>query len=637
MDTPENYRLIAEDLKKCLKAMKKDQFSLVSFTPSNPFALATLKKDLQKNLANSFLIVDNTLFKEEKHKLKLKVFQEHENEILEKVRNGVAIHNKFEGSKEDFDLMQKSHQSYFPIMFVLYDDVNDVMTKTNDNWKIINNQSDKYLLMINKNYKSFDDYTFETFSFKKVKNLVSLKSSKEYYQASGEEIDLELETGAPKKASPVYKRNKENIVHYDIFSKLPKPSIYPPDHKSKKWLQEFYNYLNAILIIIVPEDKKRLIPYILNKKTIQEVWLSVFTHTTTNVNTGKNYEAYEAIGDKSSKHAFMIYYTTRFPYASQGDITNVLQKFESDDGQIPIGKAMGLIDWMGVPDVLKTNLKIHEDMVEAFCGGLDVILNRYTSMGSVMPILYNMNKLLYDDTDMQEDISAITFLDQLLVQLVGSKKPTVIEEKKFFLKRPRNMDPAIFEEVIECGNNVLSQNTIAGSFTSEQTDQEKDKKIKGFEFKEYRTAAGKLKVDVVMTQAGVEIINRYGFNFRSGYVIGSASDATAKPAKRHAADNARDNLAKKGLTKKWLDKQKMERNMSDMGDLKKEILLKAKQLHPDIVSYVIKTKKLMKDNIFMLVGENKDGYGYILETYITADSLKNNFLIVAKNFLNIED
>ena len=604
---------IIDNLKKTLLNLKHKKFSLINIYPTDVYDFENFRKTFKNKLENVVIIQNKNKFSlsysSDDENIKIianKTFQDKQEEIFEKTQNGVVIyHNNFE--------KLEGLQAYYPIIYLAnIEDVDEFREKfKNDleDWQDIYYQNSKLMVLYNKNIKAFQTFKFKEFD---IKSSVKINSNKVGYES---------------------KLKPDNYINYDIFNNLPKPTIYPPDRKNPKWCQEFYNYLLEIIKIITPVNKERMIPYILNKETFKNNWLKAFTHFTDKPDVTQNYEALEHIGDKALKHAFIDYFYERYPYATSGDLNNATQLTQTDEPQSEIGYKLGLINWVCLEEVLRDNMKLNEDLLESFAGALDISLYQAGIVGGSIPILNNFFKLLYQDYDLFTDINASTWLNQFIEQIAPKDKQIQKEDKSFIsLPRPKQIDPKIFSKIIIDVNKLLEKEGIDETVTSEKLEKKKDT---GVEWDEIITNDNKVKVDVRLNEYGSKILKHFGFNFKKNQIIGSAIESTKKPAKRHASDNAKEFLAKNGITTKWVEYQNFKRKMGDLEGLEEKALLKAKKKYRDIIMLGIKDKKIKKDAVFVLYGENKKGYKYFLDSYVSDGTPTNNHLLLIKKFLNL--
>ena len=600
---------IVSNIKKFLNKFKYQKFSLVNIYPTDVYLYENLLKNFENILDHNIVVSDDKAFNSEKEnyqRITTKVFKTKQTKFYEATSNAVLIwHNDF----ENLDGLQ----AYYPLIFVLNVEKEpflDTFSDNLDSWKAIYQADIDTMLLVNKNLESFKSFTFESFV-----------------------LAPEPRIKSPKVVSKL----KEDSPDYSIFKTLPKPIIYPADRTNIKWCQEFYTYISFILKLIVPENRERLIPYILNKQTMK-VWLRAFTHFTTRPDNSENYEALESIGDTVLKTAFKIYFFKRYPYADADRLNNVGQETQSDEEQAKLSDSLGLIQWVKLDKVLEDNSKIKEDLLEALAGAIELILSDLGYHGAAVDIFVHMFSLIYDSYEFKPRINSQTWLIQLIPQLkqvsVKAKKESPTSGvRNILMPRPPAIDYEVYQDIIDFANQKIKDEGIPGLVVDEKKISKQSNQ--GIYLRESRTKENKIKSEWYLDEYAARVLNQYGFNFKKDQVIGMAVEATRDPSKRHAADNARDYLYKKGITKEWVDKQREKKKVQDIDPrLAREALLKAKNIHKDILKLNIKAKNLKKDNIFVLYGENKEGKKYYLDKLVTENRATDNYSLLFKKFLD---
>jgi dsRNA-specific ribonuclease len=617
-----NYNFFTKNTISLLGGLKKSQVSILYLHPEeNHVELEYLLTDHLKNI----VYVSS---KYGKQKISPKEWEKNQEFYKQKTKNAFVLYNKFKGSLADFEEMKRSFRDIYPLVYVVYEDSDNINFEDGDGWNVVEEEGEENgILLVNKKIKKFQNLTFEDFDLKKS---VSLRSSKKLDPALDDDIiDISFgETETVTDIKPVTKQ-KSNEEDFSIFKDLPKPTMRP-NHKSKEWLKEFYNYLRVLILRILPPDKVKLIDYILNKETIANVWLKVFTHKVANPTRGENYEIYESIGDRVLKYVFALYFHDRFPLASEGEIANASKHFQSDDRQSETGKHMGLLNWIDAPPELSTNLKNNEDMYEAFAGGLELILNKNTVMGNSTQIIYHFFALLYDEFDFGDiRIDPRTWLGQL-IEGIAKKSFVVKKEKLFYLPRPKEIPDDVFEKIVESGNEIVSSKGLDYILTSKNQN---DKKNPGFEFITSVTQNNQTEFKVILNSYGAEVLNSYGFNLKNGKEIGKAVEPTTKPAERNGSENAREFLNSIGVTDDWVQQQRRKRRFMRIVNYE-EALVKAKSMHKDIIDLdVVNALTIKRDSFFQLIGLTKTHKKYLLWTKTTSNKLQNNFQETIDEFI----
>jgi len=593
-------------LKKILTNYKQKKFSLINIYPSDVYFLENFINKFKKEIKDDIIVVGKKIdLVEKEYKLiSPEIFNEKRLEFYEKTRNGILIwFDKFEKLEE--------LNAYYPVVFIYnIEEENKFKSDYKDDlkdWKPIYYQKENLMVLVNLNIKNFDNYVFT--------NKV--------------EFDKKIKE---KDVKPVYQLEPENYINYDIFKNLPKPTIKPADKNNIKWCQEFYTYIVALLTIIVPVEKVKLIPYIINKQNFKSIWLKAFTHFINNLNITENYESLEHIGDKALKHSFINYYYQRFPYATAADMTNVTKLTQSDDPQSELSSHMGLINWADIDDSLKENVKINEDLLESFSGALDVALYRSGNSGASVPILVNMFSLVYENYTFDIKLDAKTWLEQLIEQILPAELKESDENKNsIYLKKPNNIEFSVFNKIINEANKVLKNENSDKTIV-----QETKKDDKGIIFIYTINNEGKYKCDIRLNDYGAKILNLVGnFKFKANQILGSSTVAAKILARRNASNNAKKYLGEKGIDENWLKTIKNKKSLKYFKGLEEQIILKAKQKHKDIIFIGVTKKELKHDKVFVLFGENKKGHKYILYRNKVGRELNNNFLEIGKKYLDL--
>jgi dsRNA-specific ribonuclease len=625
---------IIDNLKKLLTSLKRHKFSLVNIYPSDVYTFENFKKTFESKLENIIVIQTKSKFVLFDKTVKLvspKVFDEKKTEFFEKTKNAVVIWNDKLESLEGL-------QAYYPIIYVKVRDFDDFNERNKDHledWKVMPYEAEKLVVLINKNIKAFKSLTFDEFN---ISPLAKTSEEVKKEDQALKDLGLDLRYSEKEKVKFVTKLRPKNEINYSIFDNLPQPTIYPPNRNNVKWCQEFYSYIHAILKIIVPVEKERIIDMILNKQTLK-VWLRGFTHRTINLNIEENYEALESVGDKTLKNAFSIYYFKRHPTAGPDELNNATKETQSDEAQAELSDNIGLIRWCKLDSIFQGNMKIKEDLLESLAGVITVILNEKNIYGFATDIFYNMFKLIYDDYTINARIDAATFVRQVIPPLKPSEagknrsdSPTA-NIRQIYMPRPKQIDYQVYKKILKQAEKIIKDNDIEGIIVDEK--QKEKQADQGIHDRTTTTPAGKIKVEFYIDKFASDVFKLYGFNFKPGMVIGAATESTTAPAKRRAGDNAREFLYKNGITLEWIKDMKDDKKMKDLQGLDKRALLKAKQKHKDIIRLGVADKKIKSDQLFILYGENKDGKKYNLEYYVSGGS-DNNYLVLVKKYLGLD-
>lgn len=624
---------ITDNLKKLLDNLGQNKFSLLYLFPKDTYAFEKFNKKFENNLENSVVVQTKNKFNILERSFKLispQIFKEKKTELYEKTKNAVVIWEK------DFNEL-KGLQAYFPVLYIgnieNQEDFKEKFKDDLEDWKDLYFQNEKLMVLVNRNIKNIDSFVFKDFDISKaVKTKQKIEEEKTMIKNLGVDIEYDSKPQAVEKLQP------NNYINYEIFKLLPKPSIKPANRRDIKWCQQFYSYILALLEVIVPPEKERLIKYIINKDTMK-TWLTAFTHFTSRPDTDENYDTLEALGDTILKCAFKNYYLRRFPYADQAILNNVSQTSQSDAGQIELGSHMGLINWVDSHEIVRDNKKLNEDLLESFAGAVDYILAEQGQGGLSVSIFMNMYELLYKDYTFDTSINAPTWLEQIIPQIAPEnlkmkKTSPTRQERLIEMPRPKTLDHETYKEILQKANQIIQEEGIEGKIVDEIPKQKT--KDFGIVIKESITANKKYKAEVIINDYGSKVFKLYGFNFKAGQVIATATDPTKKPAKNIAAKKAKDFLYKHGITIEWVKTQKQNKLIKDLGDLEEKAILKAKQMYPDIHSLGVKSKSLTSDSVFILYGSNKeDTKKYFLVANIGSDKDTSNYKALVEKFLNL--
>lgn len=619
-----DYNFFIEKAIMLLEGLHKKKFSLVVLYPPNESYMVEMFHKLFKHLENCIYVSDKIDAQIENVK---RVHPKAWESVMAQTQNAFIIYNDFKG---DIKQIKEEFKDLYPVVYVIYKDKSFEPNEEekDKNWKAV--VFENSILLVNKKIRKFTSLVFSDFETQEtVKNE---HHENEHKTPISDLIDLNFDDDKPpitKQIEPVgiQKPNEEN---FDIFKNLPLPSM-EVNHKNAKWRKEFYNYLHTLIGRILPPGKEKLMPYILNKETINDVWLKVFTHEIEDPTVNQNYEIYEAIGDRVLKYVFTIYYQKRFPYAAEKDIADASKEFQSDVRQAATSEKMGLINWLHGPKELKTSLKIHEDLYEAFFGGLELILNKYTVVGNSTQIVFNMFCILYDDFDFSSVlIDPKTWVNQL-IEGIAKKKFVQQKEKNYYVARPKEIEPKTFDKIIYAGNIILKDDGYEPILSDK--DNSTKSKDPGFDFITLITSQGQTESRVVLNQYGSDVLTSYGFDVQPNMLMGSSTEATSKPSIRNASAEARLKLYAMGITGEWKDEMKRKKTFAKISNFK-QALAKAKSMHSDIIDLdMTNPMTLKRDSFYQLIGITKTHKKYLLKTYVSPDKTQNNFQIVIDKFL----
>ena len=618
MESAESYQVIINNLVKILTSLKIDTFSLLDIYAENNYLLgdfiSSLKDKLKEIVTVGKIDVD---FAGEKRNITNQDWETNSELISERLKNAVVIYNKLNLNNQDFERNMSNFSAFFPLIFIITE--NNLSEQPDWRMQKLPHNVTVYL---NKNIKKFN--SFRIANFKKIKDisLASLNSTN-YSYVRGEEVEIILEQP---ETAPVTRR-KPNQINLSIFDNLPMPSV-TPDPNSKVFMQEFYTYLYQLIGRMLPPGKEKLLPFLLNKKTLQDVWLRAFTQEIIQPEKEGNYESLETIGDKVQEYVLIVYYLERFPTASEEDLTNIKQQVLKTEVQSVIAEHLKLPYWAIAPDKFRGNQKFQEDLFESITGALDIILNnKSNTLGQSTNIIYYVFKNMFDDYNFTEELKrpARNFVEQLIKEIRDTKAKS---EKTFHMKKPNEIPSEIWEEILTCGNNILLKNGIETPLSIHANVENN-----GIETVEEKNDNSLINVKVILNDYGSKVLAKHGKNIKPGTILGQASEATRRPANNNAFENAREFLIKKGITPEWRDNIRRKKIAAQIDGLD-IALAKAKSKYPQIVEVSVRNAKtLKKDQFYQVFGIDKDNKKYVLDIFVSDDKLRDNFQLAIDHYL----
>ena len=155
----------------------------------------------------------------------------------------------------------------------------------------------------------------------------------------------------------------------------------------------------------------------------------------------------------------------------------------------------------------------------------------------------------------------------------------------------------------------------------------------GIDFSTQKLDNTMLLAKVVLNDYGSKILAKHGKNIKSGTILGEATEATLKPAKNNAFENARQFLVKKGVTPEWRDEVKRKKTSSQIEGLDLA-LAKARNENSKIIEVSVRSAKtLKKDQFYQVYGIDKNDKKYILDVFVSDDKARNNYQLAVDNYL----
>jgi dsRNA-specific ribonuclease len=619
MESNEAYDYILSISKAMAKKCKKDKVSFLDlYSSDNQYVNYILQKS-SKILKDILVVTDKkTDFGEKVKIMTVEEWEEKKDKIMNFLKNAIVIINEENKYVEEMS-------KYFPIIFL------PLTSQEFEGWRRVDKEELGITLLVNNNIAKFECFTFKDDFFLEINDLKALDEG-DYFQERGEEEEILLDLQEKKGREVIEEKEPHaNIENWQIFDNLPQPSFIPPNFESGRWKRDFYNYLRSLVNLCIPTDleekeREHIMNIILNKNTINNEWKYCFTHKLIDPNPGKNYEVFERMGDKILEYCLLLYAKNEYANITESMLTNIRKAVLSKTKQGEIARVMEFYKWVDVPEKLRDNIEIGEDMFESFFGAIDAICNK-KRLGYSVKLIYTFLQNFYKGYTFisETKIDNPTFLEQLFAQITPNKKITL--KPYFILKKPPNMDTRIWNEMLKCGKEVLSKNEIdydiydkdPGSI--EKGIVKKEGKVDNYE-----------EITWNLTPYGAKVFKGLGINIKPG-VLGRGVRPTKNDALHMASDNAVEYLAQKGVDNEWRDSIKEKKKFKNIDNFE-EAKIKALDKHPDIVKFDIESKTLKHDKILIFKGETEEGNIYNLFTYIAkTGEKKDNFQEVINEYL----
>ena len=407
-----------------------------------------LSHPLTKNIINvSHIKSDN----EKVINMTRKQWNENKEELYNKTSNSFVIEGKEGLALEETYSKLQSYSEYYPIVLFHTD---ESVKKTEINKAGFSSYVEKgFVCCVNKNLKDFKKYYFD-----------DDKKSKNIFRETGEGIEVPIDIR--KKLSPVSTEKDEDLIDFSFLKDLKSPSHEKKLNKynipsSKKWLQQFYEYLRDLLSRIFPPERKGLVDMILTNETLKTYWIPCFTHVSANPNPGKNYEAIETIGDAGLGYCFKFYVKEKEPYSMESRISNLNQRYMSKDFQSKVSKMMKLDEWLITQGIPADRIDNSEDLLESLFGTIDKLLfikKGTTGLGVI--VIYHFMKLLFDNIKFSDEAAKNTEPERTYVEqyFSGQAFRTVERQQYTDLRKPKEIPEKLWEKMVKDMNMVLSKN-----------------------------------------------------------------------------------------------------------------------------------------------------------------------------------
>ena len=557
-----------------------------------------LAHPLTKNIINvSHIKSDN----EKVINMTRKEWDKNKEELYNKTSNSFVIEgNEGLALEETYSKLQ-SYSEYYPIVLFHTD---ESVKKTEINKAGFSSYVEKgFVCCVNKNLKDFKKYYFD-----------DDKKSKNIFRETGEGIEVPIDIR--KKSSPVSTEKDEDLIDFSFLKDLKSPSHEKKLNKynipsSKKWLQQFYEYLRDLLSRIFPPERKGLVDMILTNETLKTYWIPCFTHVSANPNPGKNYEAIETIGDAGLSYCFKFYVKEKEPYSVESRISNLNQRYMSKDFQSKVSKLMKLDEWLITQGIPADRIDNSEDLLESLFGTIDKLLfikKGTTGLGVI--VIYHFMKLLFDNIKFSDEASKNTEPERTYVEqyFSGQAFRTVERQQYTDLRKPKEIPEKLWEKMVKDMNMVLSKNEISPIVIKEDKESHR-----GIIENDKLLPDGKTIVTIKIMKSYADKVRGFGLPLegKGDILIGKYVSNTKKTAEKMAYAAAKKWMIENGLTKEWKDSANKKKKSSILQ--KKDLVFeKAKSKFPDLVGEIsVARLKTIKINgrdvvVYQIRGTDKE-------------------------------
>ena len=558
--------------------------------------------------------------------LSRKFWNDNKEELYCKTKNSFVVHGKPESALEETYSTLTEYSKFYPI--VLFYSQEDINKKEIGTSGYSSQKQDDFVCCVNKNLRSFKSYETDKFGEIEETKEEPKNSVRKSFRVSGKGTEVPI--SIRKNKSDETSLAKESGSDFSFLDDL----IYPTHEMelnkynvptSKQWWQQFYEYLRDLLTRIFPKDRTGLVDLILTKETLKTYWLACFTHVTANPNGNKNYEALESLGDKTMGYCFKFYVKFKEPGADASRINNLDQKYMSKDFQSKLAKSMYLNKWLIADKSLSDRMDVTEDILEAFCGTIDVLLYmRKGSLGLGVIMIYNLMKLLFDDVTFTSEKAissdpAVTYVQQYF----SGQAFRIIEKQQYTnLRKPKEIPDKIWTSIVKDMNKILDKNDISPVIIKEDKESHRgiveDAKL---------LPDGKTKYTIKLMKTYADIVKNYGIKLsgQGDIVLGQYISNTNKVAKKVAYERAKKFLEDHGMTKEWKDGVN-EKKKSSLIQRKDIAFEKAKKKYPNLVGELVveRGKEITvngkKATLYQLQGTESDGTIVPIYSVVTQDS-----------------
>ena len=335
----------------------------------------------------------------------------------------------------------------------------------------------------------------------------------------------------------------------------------------KEWLRQLQLFLVSLLTPVFGNTKFFVQLF---TAAAMVVWSKAFTHET--VSPTDNYEDLEFNGDAILKAAFPKYLQYKLPKLHKKEYSELNIYYMSKIRQAELSKKMGLGKYIRVAGMDRAILNLETDVFESFFGALDVISNSIVE-GLGYLNSYRMIEYLFQDITIDETKALGSSKTQVIQMFVRFDLPKVVEsfegevstEVKLILAagaKPR-MASMLTEGMILGSNRDQKNEKAYNEASKEAINQLISYGILTVDEQEfYAKNTHLIQFRVSLDRSHIDFLRSYGVNINDP-VIGFASAATKREAELEAYNNALQTLARYGISTKWAEKLKQQRDFAE--------------------------------------------------------------------------
>lgn len=524
-------------------------------------------------------------------------WNKNQDKLNQQTKNSFFIHASKDTTLEEMYSSLEKYSNHYPM--VVFEEQEGIKKTEISKTGYSSYMGEGFVCCVNKNLRNFDSYHITDFETVEKEDFEK-QTRKNIFRSLGKGIEVPINIKKRKEILQVEKN--EEMIDFSFLSGLKEPRYEKELNKyniptSKRWLQEFYEYLRDLLSRIFPKERLGLIDIILTNDTLKSHWIPCFTHVSANPNPGRNYESIETIGDAGMGYCFKFYVKWKEPYAEESRISNLNQQYMSKDFQSKVSKMMKLQEWLITCGIPSDRMDTSEDLLEALCGTIDKLLfikRKTTGLGVI--IIYNLMRLLFDNITFSDEASKNTEPDRTYVEQFFSGQAFRIVQKQQYtdLRRPKDIPEKLWKKIVDEMNKTLERNDISPVIIKEDKESHR-----GIIEQDKLLPDGKTIVTVKIMKSYADMVRSYGLYLEGNgdILIGKYISNTKKTAEKLAYARAKQFMVDNGLTKEW--KNSVNKKKKNAALKNKDLVFeKAKYKFPEIVegSITISRLKTIKIN-----------------------------------------